>query len=512
MKTTKIYGPPGTGKTTFLLATLKRLLDAGYHPSQVAYLSHSKAAAEEVADRITQQYASLNMQKDFPWFRTIHSACCRRLGIGRREIMSGGDYQEFSQKYGWPLKGIIDDLSENTDIGNYDLIINARSLASHWKLSMPETLARLAPNPIYRNWDVFLDDFHAYKFAEGKVDFVDMLEQGKALGPIPDVKVYIIDEGQDLSELQLELIRNWSQDADEVYIAGDDDQAIYTFLGSSENGFLRYKADETIVLDKSYRCPQKVGRLAEHIINRVKDRQVKDVAWRPDKGTVLRTVTWRMLPWRDALESGSVMVLCRHRKQAYSVGWHLLDLDVPCTILGKPLINEKLSDLVRTYFRLRRGLLVAAPDVANLLTHLGDTNGSRAVRALASRDHTCLLSGSDTMIDLHDPNWVSRMAAGNDRNYKDLKRISRLISIYGVDILDKKPNIEVTTYHQSKGREADTVILLTDCYRNTWEEQAVRPATETRLCYVGATRARDKLVICSPETDMYMRPLLEVIC
>jgi hypothetical protein len=426
--------------------------------------------------------------------------------------MSGGDYQEFSKKYGWPLKGIIDDISENTDVGNYDLILNARSLASHWKLSMSATLARLPPHPIYRNWDVFLDDFSAYKFSEGKVDFVDMLEQAKSLGPIPGVKIYIVDEGQDLSELQLELIRNWSSDADEVYIAGDDDQAIYTFLGSSDNGFLNFPANETVILDRSYRCPKKVGGLAENIISRVKNRQDKHVSWRDDKGLVVRTFNWKMLRWRDASNAGSVMVLCRHRKQAFQVGYELLDLDVPCTILGQPIINQKLTDLVRTYFRLQRGLQVAAVDVANLLTHLGDNNGSRAIRSMASRDHTCVLTGSDVTIDLHDRKWVSKFAAGNDKAYRDLKRISRLISVHGVEILDKKPNIDVTTYHQSKGREADTVILLTDCYRNTWEEQAVRPDTETRLCYVGATRARNKLVICSPETNMYMRPLVEVIC
>src|SRR6056300_1477795 len=104
MKTTKIYGPPGTGKTTYLIETLKKLLASGLYPTQVAYLSHTNAAAEEVKSRLHALNASWNVSKDFPWFRTIHSACCRLTGINASEICTTATLKDFGQKYGYRFR------------------------------------------------------------------------------------------------------------------------------------------------------------------------------------------------------------------------------------------------------------------------------------------------------------------------------------------------------------------------------------------------------------------------
>ena len=64
--------------------------------------------------------------------------------------------------------------------------------------------------------------------------------------------------------------------------------------------------------------------------------------------------------------------------------------------------------------------------------------------------------------------------------------------------LDDKPRIEVSTIHASKGGERDNVMLLTDLsygpYRSSQDTLQGRD-DEARVYYVGATRAKKKLVI-----------------
>ena len=57
--------------------------------------------------------------------------------------------------------------------------------------------------------------------------------------------------------------------------------------------------------------------------------------------------------------------------------------------------------------------------------------------------------------------------------------------------ITKKPRINLSTIHSAKGGEADNVILLTD------------PDDDTRVFYVGITRAKHKLHIVQPNTNKY---------
>ena len=63
-----------------------------------------------------------------------------------------------------------------------------------------------------------------------------------------------------------------------------------------------------------------------------------------------------------------------------------------------------------------------------------------------------------------------------------------------------QPKVIVGTIHSVKGGEADVVFLFPDLSPGAarmYETQDGRDSA-TRLFYVGATRARETLVICSP--------------
>ena len=91
---------------------------------------------------------------------------------------------------------------------------------------------------------------------------------------------------------------------------------------------------------------------------------------------------------------------------------------------------------------------------------------------------------------------------------RQIDTLRREINEYGLGIVGPMPRIDISTYHGSKGREADHVVLFTDCYQQTWDEQERNPDSEIRLSYVGLTRAMKTVTIIVPRTLMYLRALV----
>jgi ATP-dependent exoDNAse (exonuclease V) beta subunit len=56
-------------------------------------------------------------------------------------------------------------------------------------------------------------------------------------------KVLFIDEAQDLSLLQWEMVRKIWGEAEKTYIAGDDDQAIFKWAGADVDHFIALKEE-----------------------------------------------------------------------------------------------------------------------------------------------------------------------------------------------------------------------------------------------------------------------------
>jgi hypothetical protein len=68
----RIFGPPGTGKTTELMKIIKKRLDEGVKPHEVAFVSFSNVAANEGKSRISVDFPQYS-ENDFINFRTLHS-------------------------------------------------------------------------------------------------------------------------------------------------------------------------------------------------------------------------------------------------------------------------------------------------------------------------------------------------------------------------------------------------------------------------------------------------------
>ena len=87
-----------------------------------------------------------------------------------------------------------------------------------------------------------------------KYDMTDMIVDfnKKHYDLMPNFDVVIVDEAQDLSWLQWKMVERVVTNAKRVYIAGDDDQAIYRWAGARPEFLMNMDGTRTI-LNKSYR-------------------------------------------------------------------------------------------------------------------------------------------------------------------------------------------------------------------------------------------------------------------
>ena len=135
------------------------------------------------------------------------------------------------------------------------------------------------------------EELERFKKEKGLKDFTDLLEDFIAKSLPGSLEVLFIDEAQDLSLIQWEMVRHLWKYAKKTYIAGDDDQAIFKWAGADVDHFIALKEEvnDIKVLDQSYRIPGgPIHELSQKIINKVQNRFEKEYKPRDEIGLLKR--------------------------------------------------------------------------------------------------------------------------------------------------------------------------------------------------------------------------------
>ena len=94
----KIMGPPGTGKTYRLVNHYlkKELEEHKTNPENIAYITFSRAAAEEAEERITELFPNSKLK----YISTMHAMGMRQSNIdANTQLLTGKKWNRFKQQY-----------------------------------------------------------------------------------------------------------------------------------------------------------------------------------------------------------------------------------------------------------------------------------------------------------------------------------------------------------------------------------------------------------------------------
>jgi len=528
----RCFGPPGTGKTTWLAKQVHGALRK-YDGARIFCASFTRAAATELAGR------GLPLPRRN--IGTIHSLCFHAGNCPKITETSASLVKEWNEAHHTcPITGTV--ALDEPFKDNEDFLMHYNRLRNTFK-PIP---ARLAG--IVQKWEAFKAD-------TGTVDFTDLLLSAPAsIG----ADVLFVDEFQDLTPLQLRVVRRWGEEAETFITAGDDDQVLYEFIGASAAEFQKPLPEDHIrVLHQSYRLPRRIYEAAEKWIAWLKDRrqpktyQPRDDDGKVDRRTFASTQLGSMIAEiaDKARGGGKVMVLA-------SCGYMLQHLLHELREAGIPFHNpyrrnrgdwnplRHTAKRVTAFLQCGRALRESLPlppystwwewvemikagalegrapkkrfkalldygardaqegqgdDWNEFLEHGAEETASAALGPLAAvigtRDQQGIVAAHKG-----DLAWLSQNATG--RFADAVKYPCQVIRKQGPEALEKTPGIIVGTIHSVKGGESGDVYIFPDLsYKAnralSEQPQQARDAL-TRMVYVGITRARKNLHLLQP--------------
>lgn len=271
-----VFGPPGTGKTRYLTQRVKSVAEK-HGPDSIIVASFSVTSAREIASR------GLGLPDKS--VGTLHSLAFRAIGHEYNVALDPKILTDWNATAGlrWRItpdnrRAVASAAAERSGpigSGGDELLAELdRARAVYLDpADYPPELAEFA-----KAWTKWKDQAEAVDFS----DMIEMaLEQARDGQPAPgNPLVLVVDEGQDMTRLEVDLALAWGQHAKSLVIALDDDQAIMEWRGGDPAQLLNLHTDprfevDVHVLDQSWRIPTSVHAVAERWVRQLSERQPK---------------------------------------------------------------------------------------------------------------------------------------------------------------------------------------------------------------------------------------------
>ena len=205
-----------------------------------------------------------------------------------------------------------------------------------------------------------------YKEERNLFDYTDMVMEYNKQKPQCKLEVLIVDEAQDLSFIQWEMIKNMQDQVERVYIAGDDDQAIFKWSGAQPEFLINLEGKREI-LNQSYRVPIAVHRVANSLVSRIENRVPKEYMAKPVSGFLERHI--HRFDSVD-LKHGSWLLLARTNYIADQLVMELRDMGMYYEKFDNPSVSQKLVEAIRTWETLQKGDKISFDQAKNLYSYL----------------------------------------------------------------------------------------------------------------------------------------------
>lgn len=264
----------GSGKTRVITHKIARLLSAGYAPSQIAAITFTNKAAQEMRER-AKSLVGPKAAKDLV-VSTFHSLGVRIL---RQEGHRLGLKEQFSILDADDVLGVLKEAGGTTD--------NAQARAWQWKISLwknqglqADAALSRADNEDDRVAAVIMKRYEERLSAYQAVDFDDLiglphrLLQTDALACAvwqKTLRYVLVDEYQDTNAIQYELLKSMVGETGLFTAVGDDDQSIYGWRGATIDNLRRlpqeYSNLKVIALEQNYRSTGSILRAANAVIS-----------------------------------------------------------------------------------------------------------------------------------------------------------------------------------------------------------------------------------------------------
>jgi len=548
-----ILAGAGSGKTRVLTYKVIYLIEEkGIDPSNILMVTFTNKAAQEMKERVKNSIK----QQTAVTISTFHSLCSKILRIDGKNIGIPSNFVIYDSqdqidaiKEAFKLLGISPKEFKPSSVLNTisqakNELIDSLAYLSYARGNFQEIVAKVYP--VYQK---ILKDNNALDFDDIILRTVVLLKEYKdILSKYQNKFKYIlVDEYQDTNHAQYTLTKLLAQKYQNISVVGDFSQSIYSFRGADFQNLKKFEDDfentKTFKLSQNYRSTQKILDAASSVISRNtshpilslwtdkqggEDINLYEASSEQNEAEFIASQIANIKYQYPDFNYSDFAILYRTNAQSRSIEEVFLHLSLPYILIGgtrfyerkeikdilaylKVLANPKEKISYKRVEKLGKGRLEKFEEFAKSADLKKDT--------IEILDSVVKKTDYLSMFDEKDEEDLTRLENIKELRsvaieFTDINNFLENVSLVEQEYLPDKPKgdekkdaINLMTFHAAKGLEFPVVFMvgmeeglfphsrsLMD--RNELEE-------ERRLCYVGITRAKEKLFLTYSRRRLY---------
>ena len=461
-----ILAGAGSGKTRVLTTRIAHLMeDKNVQAANILAITFTNKAATEMRERVEETITELDT-KDM-WITTFHSCCVRILRKGINRIGYNRSFVIYdSSDQVTLIKDCLKELNLSDKVFEPKSVISAISGAkdklqspaqfkalyqSDVRMSKIADIYALYQDRLKRNSALDFDDL-IYKTVELFKEDPETLEFYRSR-----FKYIMVDEYQDTSKAQYELIKMLARQHQNICVVGDDDQSIYGWRGADIRNILEFEKDydnvHVVKLEQNYRSTQIILDAANTVISNNIERKRKKLWSEKKDGELIKIQlavdeldeaefiadTISRLKRRDRRKFSDFAVLYRANAQARPVEDALNRSQIPYNIYGGTKFYERkeIKDLI-AYLRVIQN---PQDDISikRIINVPRRGIGLRTIEKIEDRANLKQESIYSVLIDIETNSDISSKARKSISDFVDLMGTLRTIKeVYPVSKLIEK--------------------------------------------------------------------------
>lgn len=468
-----ILAGAGSGKTRVLTTRIGYLMeDKGIKAENILAITFTNKAANEMRERVEETLEGTDTKE--MWITTFHSCCVRIL---RKSINKIGYNRSFVIYDSPDQITLIKDCMRELDISDkaFDpkYVLSCISNAKD-KLYSPKKYIKLNEGDISKTKVGEIYALYQDRLKRNSaLDFDDLIMKTVELfKECPEVldfyrnkfRYIMVDEYQDTSKAQYELIKLLAKQHQNICVVGDDDQSIYGWRGADIRNILEFERDydnvKIVKLEQNYRSTQVILDAANHVIANNTERKRKRLWSDKKEGQLIKiqlaeneveegdfivnTISY-MKRYEDR-DYKDFAVLYRANAQARSVEDALNRAGIPYNIYGgiKFYERKEIKDII-AYLRVIQN---PQDDISlkRIINVPRRGIGLRTIEKIEDRASLKEESLYSVLIDIEDNSDISRKARASISEFVDLMSTLRSFTdIYTVSQIIEKV-LDITGY------------------------------------------------------------------
>ena len=287
--------------------------------------------------------------------------------------------------------------------------------------------------------------------------------------PVPQYSWIIVDEAQDLSHINRQMLRKFLSASGNLIAVGDDAQAIYGFRGADSTSLdtiIEEFDSEQLPLDTTYRCPKKVVEKAQQYVPEI---NCPDDA---PEGEVITHDKFDMTQFEY-----EDLIICRNTAPLITSAYRMIRHGLPVRVMGRD-IGKGLTSLIKKISR-------------KAFKHMSMGDFEKALgKWMRNQIKIAKRRDQEDRIEAIQDKADSLFAIISGSDCDDLPELCHVID----DLFQGDQGPRFATVHKAKGLEANRVFILDeDLMPSKFAKQKWQLQQEHNLIYVAVTRSLDTL-------------------